>query len=147
MDTTDISQQPSAGLNRPASGDYGEGAALDRLKQSLPPTQGPSPAGGAQPPAISTQPVGPTPTDRGGRPKTAAAMPEGIPSVLAMPTARPGTPVSTPMAAPPVNPVASAATPDQARLALLDALAHDPSANEQTREWAQHVIRALLAPR
>lgn len=146
-DNTDVAQQPSVGLNRPSSGDYGEGVALDRLKGSLP--QGnPAPQSGAPGlPPISAQPVGAQPTDRGGRPKTAAALPPGIPSVLASPTARPGVPVNTPLAAPPVNPVASAATEAQGRLALLDAIANSPQASPEMREWAGHVIRALLTPR
>jgi hypothetical protein len=149
-DPTDVSQQPSAGLNRPTSGDYGEGAALDRLKSALP-TQpaagGGAPPGGAPPlPPISTQPVTPTPMDRGGRPNNSAALPPGVPPVLAAPTNQPNVPVGTPLAMPPVNPVASAQTPQQSRLALLDALANSPQADPQTREWAQHVIRALLTP-
>lgn len=133
-------------VNQPASGTYGEKADANKLKASLPQAQpGPAgPAAPAGPPPMPQAPIAPVSPDRG-RPGTSAAVPPGVPSVLAAPTTQPDVPVATPLAgpvAPPVGP--GAAAPDQARLAILDRLSNDPSVSPDTREWAKTVLGLLL---
>lgn len=125
VDASDINKMPMPGgnVNAPASGTYGEGAALENLKRQLPSTPSPGP---------STQnPVAPMPTPRLGG--MAPAPTPGVPSALLAPTSRPDVPVSTPLAGGPMPMSQSAA---QRRLAVLDALANNPDVSEATREWA-----------
>lgn len=124
-------------VGKPASGTYGEGKALDDLKQALPVGAVGNPAPQpAPPPPLNADPVRVIP-QREGRPPTAAALPPGVPSVLLGPAELP--PMAGPgMAAP------GAATPDQSRLALLDQLSSSPDVSAATREWAAHVMDLLL---
>lgn len=69
----------------------------------------------------------------------------GLPSALLAPTTQPGVPVSTPLAAPPVNPIASAATDRQRNLIYLDALATNPNNSAETRQWATEVRNRLIS--
>ena len=136
-DTFDIAKQPSpAGIGKPGSGSYGEGAALDRLKAQLPEV-----APGAGPTADRPAPM-PLPV-----PNQAPTSPPGVPGALFDPTARPDVPVSTPLAGfgqAPVSPVAAAATQRQRNMAVLDALVSDPNVSEVTREWAQTLIDRMV---
>lgn len=128
-----IEKTPTANqsVNQPASGTYGEGAALDRLKASLP----------AMDPAVPTN-AGPAPMpppqavlpQSGGRPTNA---PMGIPGVVLGGGAAPG-PANTP--------VAPAPNPQAARLTLLEGLATSQDVSETTRQWAQAVLEALRGP-
>lgn len=134
MDSPDITQLPGAGsVSQPASGTYGAGAAVDKLKQGmgLQPTQGEPPPG----PNISTTPGAAKPQVSSG--------PFGLPPAITAPTQQPNTPVSTPLAAP-VNPVAQAGMPSQQRIALLDMLSRNPDVSDATREWAQTVVAKLI---
>jgi|SRR5579884_423357 len=129
------------------SGTYGEGAALDRLKASLPDVKPPlgkaGPAGpGIKPFAPKTQ----APSLTTGRPPVAQT-PPNFPSVLALPTQRPDVPVATPLAAPPGPPLGGAATRAQATLGILFQLAQSPDVSATTQAWATHVIGALLSGR
>lgn len=127
-------------VNAPASGSYGAKQQLQNLKDALPGKtsgQGGESAGGPLPP-ISEQPR-PAP-DQGGRPVTGAAVPPGLPSILAAPTQQPGVPVSTPLQQGPALPQ----TPPQERLLWLDQLANDPSVSQATREWASAFRDAIL---
>lgn len=135
-DQTDISKLPLAGGNTsaPSSGTYGEGAALARLKQQLPVVEQ-----SAQEPGQSAAPM-PTPPMGGG---ISNSPPTGLPPGILAPTNRPDTPVSTPLGQP-TNPLA-AQTGRQRRIAVLDALANDPNVSDQTREWAQINLRALVS--
>lgn len=125
-------------VGKPASGSYGEGADLQRLKQQLP--QGaignPPPAPAATPlPPVSAKPMV-KPTRPVGRPPTGAAAPPGIPSAIL----HPGD-IAAPAAAPPAP--GSQVSPDQARLFLLQNLAQSPQVSSTTRAWAQEVLQIL----
>jgi hypothetical protein len=137
---SDVSQIAVAGgkgnINKPASGTYGEGAALSRLKQSLPST----PGGPSQPTGPATAPTAPPP------PPPMAPQPpgeSGLPAALLRPTDRPNVPINTPLQPYPQNPVAAAQTPKQANLALLLAMAESDEVSEATKEWAKSVLAAL----
>lgn len=132
---TDIEQIPIENkVNTPDSGTYGEGAELDRLKQSLPSTQGPSPVGPAQGAGGGTPPMRAPGT--GAPPPAPPGIPESIlhpgsgfqegPSQLAGPSP------------------AMQLTGAQRRLQVLDALAESPDVSEETREWAKAVRRVLI---
>lgn len=122
-----------AGINRPASGTYGEKAAQSRLEAALPGPIAPTGPGGQAAPAM--------PNPGMGQPSSA---PAGLPPALLRPTDRPDVPASTPLAAPPVNPVAAAQSGRQRRLAILDALSNDPKASDETRRWAQMQVKNLI---
>lgn len=127
-------------VNKPASGTYGEKADVARLKEQLPeagkPAQGGSPTGGPPPVRPSTS----LPGGKPGRPPTA---PPGVPTAVLHPSDRPGVPLSQPLTAP-TPPLGGAETAQQARIALLDALASDPTVSDETREWARIVLEMLL---
>jgi hypothetical protein len=128
-------QTTAAGnINAPSSGSYGEGAALDRLKQALP-QAAPSGPGAAQ-----GAPIAPLPRT------SPAATPQGgeLPPALLRPSGMPDVPQTTPLAQPPVNPVAIAQTAKQQRLAILDALEASPMVSEYTRELAGIIKDRLI---
>ena len=134
VDATEISKMPMPGgnVNAPASGTYGEGAALEALKKQLPST----PAAGP-----STQnPVAPMPTPPAGAGVSNTPAP-GLPSALLAPTQRPDVPVSTPLAGSGPAPMPMSA--QQQRLHALDVLANDPNVSPETREWAQALVARL----
>jgi hypothetical protein len=134
-DMTDINKMPLPGgnVNSPASGTYGEGVALERLKQQLPePSAPPMPSGGGMPPMQSP----------GVRPATGAPAP-GLPPALLAPTSRPNVPAATPLA--PMGGQMMPATGQQRRMQLLDALATSPNVSDETREWAQLLMDHLIA--
>jgi hypothetical protein len=145
VDDPNVGAISPGGVNKPDSGTYGEGAALQRLKDSLPPPPTTAPGQPMAPPPVSPQPARATPQNLGGRPVTGAAAPPGIPSALLAPTQQPGTPVATPLSSPVPNPVLNAVNAQQQRLALLDQLASNPQVSDDTREWAQQVIRLLTS--
>jgi hypothetical protein len=130
-----IEKTPMAGtsVNKPESGTYGEKADLANLQQSLPPM---GPGGGAEGgPAPMPQPSPAMPGRPGGRPMNA---PAGVPDVLL------GTEdAATPAAAP----NAPGASPEAARLALLEQLASSTEVSETTRAWARLVLESLSGPR
>lgn len=137
---SDIAQVPmDQSVNKPTSGSYGEGAELDRLKQSLPASQ---PV--AQPPVAATGagPLTPMPG-----PSTPAPPAGGLPEVLMAPTTQPDTPVGTPLSGPPSPVQGAAVNAAQQRLAVLDTLATSDQVSEETREWAStvrdYLIRAM----
>jgi hypothetical protein len=118
-----LEQTPVGGnVSAPASGTYGEGAALERLKTALPgsdPTQAPQ-----------QSPVPPMPG--GGGPMAPAGMPRG----LMAPTRRPDVPVSAPLSQPQVIVGSS----PQGRQQLLQALVDDPEVSEETKEFAMLLL-------
>lgn len=134
MDSPDISQLPqSPNASKPASGTYGDVATADKLKQAMglgQRTPGP-PA-----PNISPMPGGAKPEQAGG--------PFGLPASITAPTQQPDVPVSTPLAATPINPVQQAGDNMQKRLAFLDMLARNPDVSDTTREFAQTLIAKLV---
>ena len=136
-DTTDINKMPmpGGGVNTPASGTYGEGAALERLKAQLPA----APTGAAP---SAADPSAPMPTPPAG-PPAASAPAGGLPSALLAPTQRPDVPVGTPldMGAPPP----SAMSGRQRRMAILDALVNSPEVSDETRELAQMLMERLIS--
>lgn len=137
MDDPDVSQLPSDAVNAPASGTYGETAALDRLKAQLPGAATPQPGSGPGP----TQPM-PTPPMSGGM----STPPSGaLPASLMAPTTQPGTPLTTPLAMPPQNPMLSAQSQRQRNLAKLDALMADPNTSDETKEWARNLVSHLIS--
>jgi len=148
MSDFDISKQPTqSGMGTPAGsgGAYGQKAALDRLKAAIPTSQGqgrPS-AGGPGGPPTGPPPGPPPPTTQGGGPTPPPG--SAVPGAILTPTGQPNTPVNTPLAPPTQNPVQTAQTPKQARLALLLALADSP--NEEVAEWARMVSAALARSR
>lgn len=125
--------------NQPASGTYGDKASVERLADALPdPTEGaptdPTAGGGDLPPVDAS---GVT-NARSNR--EAAGMP-GLPAPILAPTNRPDSPAgATPLRGPGD---AATVTPRQQRLAMLDLLANSSEVSEETREWAQLVIRIL----
>jgi hypothetical protein len=133
-DTTDITKMPMPGgnVNAPASGTYGEGAALENLKRQLPSPAAPGPS--------AQNPVAPMPSPPGGGMVPAPA--PGVPPALLAPTQRPDVPVSTPLAGV-GGPAPMTQSAAQRRLAVLDALANNPDVSEQTREWASTLISQL----
>jgi hypothetical protein len=145
MDDPNVGGISPSGVNKPDSGTYGEGAALQRLKDSLPPPPATAPGQPMAPPPVSPNPARQGPQNLGGRPQTGAAAPPGIPSAVLGPTQQPGIPVATPLSAPTPNPVQNAVNAQQQRLALLDQLANNPRVSDDTREWAKQVIRLLTS--
>lgn len=124
----------SPSVNRPASGTYGEKAALNDLKSRLPAmAPQPGPAAGGGPAPMPSPDVAPTPNNPGRPVKT----PPGVPSVL-MEGGGPAAPPVAPGAAP------GAANPAQDRIALLDYLASAPEVSETTREWAKNMLEILV---
>lgn len=142
-DTLEPEKQPSAPVNQPSSGTYGERAAVDRLRQSLPSsgaTDGrpAGPASGTSGPAPAA-PV-PVPNEAGAR----TGAPSGVPEVLLGPS-QSSRPVGSLLDQAPVNPVAAATNGQQQRLALLDQLSQDQTVSEETRQWAAVMVRRLSA--
>ena len=137
-DTTDVTKMPLPGgnVNSPASGTYGEKAALERLKSQLPGVDA-----GAGPTA--SNPAAPMPTPPAGA-GISNSPPPGVPSGIMAPTSRPDVPVSTPLQQGPVSPLAGAQTGNQQRLAILDSLANSPNVSDSTREWAQSLVQSLI---
>lgn len=136
-DTTDISKMalPSGNVNTPASGTYGEGAALERLKAQLPGTAsvgGPTPSDPTAP--MPTPPIGPMGSPPAG----------GLPPALLAPTQRPDVPVSTPLQDPMAMGMPAPQTGRQRNLAILDALANNPDVSETTREFARLMMDRLI---
>lgn len=138
MDNPDVTQLPQAPkASQPDSGTYGIKAAADRLQQGMTPAPGPPPPGTEQAgPPVSTMPGSAKPQVSSG--------PFGLPSAITSPTQQPDVPVSTPLAAAPVNPVATAGAANQQRLAFLDMLARNPDVSDVTREWAQTTMAKLI---
>ena len=135
--TPDVLEQVPAGggMNKPASGTYGEGAELERLKQQLPSSdqqpQQPSPA--------------PTPPSGGMGGGGVGPPPSGLPRGLASPTQRPDVPVSTPLqGGPPADPLGGAVDARQRRLQYIDLLSQHADSAE-VREWAETVKQKLIA--
>lgn len=150
MAEMDIEKTPTqnTSVNKPESGTYGEKAELANLRRSLPemqpPSEGPSAPGGMTPGGMTP---GAPPTERSapmGRPKTGPRM---LPGPILNPTSQPDVPLDQPRVppAPPIPQKQSAA--DQQRLAILDALSTHPEVSEETREWAQLVLEALIESR
>lgn len=140
MDTFDVSKQPNpAPINKPTSGSYGDGVALDNLKRQLPSVSSGGPApGGPAPTGATLPPVGTGPMSAG---------PPAAPKGLFAPTQRPTVDVADPIPGPVVPlqlPDPSGMTSVQKNLMRLDALAHDPTVSELTREWAQNLVTHLV---
>ncbi len=128
--TPDVIEQVPAGggVNKPASGTYGEKAELAQLQADLPSSD----------PTTAPQPT-PSATPRGGGGVPSAA-PSGLPAGLTLPTQRPDVPVSTPLDVPP-GPTAPP-DPTQRRVQLLRQLATSGQSAE-VREWAQTTLEKL----
>jgi hypothetical protein len=123
------SQQPaSGGQNKPASGTYGEGAALQQLEAQLPGTGGGP--GGPGPVQPTPAPVGP-----GLPPRQSGA----LPGAIAAPTRNPDEAISTPLTT--TAPVG--AMPSEQRIQMYRFLATTPSVSETTRAWAQSVLASF----
>lgn len=132
--TPDVLEQVPAGggMNKPASGTYGEGTELAALQAELP----------TQPPARPEMQPTPPATTGGGVSAPAGGLPRG----LMAPTNRPDVPVSTPLAPPaPTDPFAGAVDARQRRLALLSILSESPDSSEEVREWASVLRQKLIA--
>ena len=126
-----LEKQPNpSGVGKPTSGTYGEGVALENLKRQLPVSDENAPA------------LQPTPTSFPPPPQPYGGT--GLPPAMFRPTQRPDVPVSSPIAQPPVNPVATAQPGMMRRLAMLDVLASSPDVSAATREWAQVVRDKLI---
>lgn len=136
-DYTTVAEQTlpgGQGVNAPSSGTYGQGAALERLKQSLPKAQTPGPG------AETGAPVSPLPRTSPADPSG----PAGVPPAIMAPTSRPDVPAMTPLALPAANPMSDASSWRQRNLAMLDALANDPTRSPTTREWASGALAKLV---
>jgi hypothetical protein len=132
-----VEQQPAGGgVNKPASGTYGERAELEALHQELPS------GGAAPPPGPGVAPMG-GPASPGALP---GGPPAGLPAGLLSPTGRPGVPGFSPLEdGLPQDPMAGAVDPQQQRMLLLDALAEHPEASTEVREWARVVREKLIS--
>jgi len=133
-ESPDVLEQVPAGggMNKPASGTYGEKAELAALQQALPI--------GDAPPEPDVQPA---PSPMGSARPTATS---GLPPGLLAPTQRPDVPVSTPLAGlGPADPLAGAADVRQKRLLLLDALSQSEEVSPETREFAALLKQKLIA--
>lgn len=136
-DFTNVAEQTlpgGQGIGAPASGSYGEKASLDRLQKSLPKAQTVSPG------AETGAPVAPLPRTS----PAASGGDGGVPPSILAPSSRPDVPAMTPLAQPAANPMADAATWRQRNLAMLDALANDPTRSPVTREWASQALDKLV---
>lgn len=124
----DISQlAPATGrVGAPASGTYGEKAALVDLQRQLPAPTVPQ----GQPQAGPTPSSGPLPL-----PGPSGALPKSI----SAPSTRPAEPLSTPL----TQPMPIAETPSGQQRQILQAWARDPNLRETTRIWAQGILDAL----
>jgi len=123
-------------VNKPSSGTYGEKAANNRLKQSLPAAPG-GPTG--QPTAPATQPNLPVPPPQAQRPT-----PKGIlPDVLTAPTNRPDESVNTPFSGG-AGAMQPPQTAQQLQLAILDTLRSAPGVSDRTREFAETLFQLYM---
>lgn len=137
-DTTDITKMPMPGgnVNAPASGTYGDNAALERLKQELPSAPTGSAPSAMDPSApMPVPPTGPAPAPPSG----------GVPAALMGPTQRPDVPVNTPLDLAAGAPGPISMTGRQRRMQILDALANSPDVSDETREWASLMIEKLVS--
>ena len=144
MAEMDIEKTPTqnTSVNKPESGTYGEKADLTNLKSALPPMDNPAAAPGPAPMA-----PGSPPSERSGPMGRPKGGPRLVPGPVLNPTNRPDVPLDQPRVspAPPIPQKQGAA--DQQRLAILDALSTHPEVSEETREWAQLVLEALIESR
>jgi hypothetical protein len=143
MDSPDVMEQMPAGggVNKPASGTYGEVADLNRLKSQLDVPETPGPGSGPPPGS------GPSPGSGGGfpgGPPPKSPMPGTVPDVLMGPSTQPDTPMSTPLQGTGI-PQATAMNGAQKRMKALIALSESPEADTETREWAKIVIEKLAS--
>lgn len=131
-DLPDISQlTPATGkVGAPASGTYGEGAALADLQRQLPPPT--APQGQAAPGSPGMMPM----------PEAGGALPRSLTPGSIAPTTRPAEPLSTPL----TQQMPIGETPSAQQRQLLEAWASDPNLRETTRVWAQSVLAALGEP-
>ncbi len=121
-----LEQVPAGGgQNKPASGTYGEAAALERLRTALPGMEPDRPQA-TEP--IPMQPGGPSEPPISGAP--------GLPPGLLAPTRQPDVPVSTPLTE--TQPIVP--EPAGQRRQLLELLASSSEVSEETREWASIVL-------
>jgi hypothetical protein len=122
----DVAQQIPAGggQNKPASGTYGETAALDRLKSQLP-------GEATDQPAAVTPP--PMPSGPGVTPPS-----PGLPKALMAPVA-PGIPATTPL----TQDVAPTVGPNAELVRTAQALLRAPTTSPTTREWARLLLARL----
>jgi hypothetical protein len=133
-----IEQMPAGGgVNKPASGTYGDKVETERLKQALPQSQ---PAGNVMPAPPQAAPTPPSAPGMGPAPTG----PPGLPAGILAPTRRPDQPVGAPLSTP-VDPFAGAVDARQRRMRLLDALSTHPDASPEVREWASVVKQKLIA--
>lgn len=129
--TPDVLEQVPAGggVNKPASGTYGEKADLARLQQELPSSE-------TAAPQRQVSPVPPA-TSRG----VASAQPPGFPRGLTLPTSRPDEPIATPLEQP-TDPFAGTTDDRQRRIRYLTLLEQQATSPE-VREWAR-IVRERL---
>lgn len=134
-ESPDVLEQVPAGggMNKPASGTYGEKTELAALQQELPVSPGAS--------STEVRPTASPATGGLGRPTSA---PAGLPKGLLAPTQQPDVPPSTPLAGP-IDPFAGAVDVKQRRLQWLDMLSQSQDVSAETREWADAVKRKLIA--
>jgi hypothetical protein len=127
-----LEQVPAGGgMNKPASGTYGEDVSLERLKAALPESDPEQPEG-----------IEPTPLAGQGSP---VPPPDGtLPSELFAPTRRPDTPVSTPLQE--LGPTAPGDREEEL-LQILELISRDPERTAASREWAQMVLDGAIRAR
>lgn len=138
-------QQQSAvpSVSQPSSGTYGEQSSLDALKKSLPVGNVGNPGTPKpQAPPISQQGTTAPPSPQG-RPPTGAAVPPGLPGVLAGPTQQPQTPVNTPLQPGQSGAPQPSGNPQQDRMSLLYMLQTHPGVSQDTKQWATNLLNIL----
>ena len=125
-----IDQVPvGGGMNKPASGTYGEKAPLERLEAQLPDAGDPQAAGQAPLPPMGQTPPLPPPA-------------AGLPRSIFEPSRQPGVPAGAPMA-PDAPPPPS--TPSETVIRTMQMLAEnkDRSVSRTTQTFAQNFLAAL----
>ena len=134
-ENVDIAQLPAdQGANQPASGTQGDVVALETLQDGFP-SPLPDGAGGVP---IEGDGQGNAPLPLAGT-QQAPLDPAGVPS----PLLAPGTGIGN--APPATQSIQPALNGEQDRIRVLDMLTTDPGVSEETREWAELLMKAMLS--
>ena len=129
---------PGGNVNKPSTGTYGEGAALDRLNRALPGAQQNPPPQAPSPGAVAPVPPG----GQGPRGKNPDSPVPGVPGAIFTDTDRPNVPVQSPPPEVAGESIPSMREPE-GRLQVIAALQQSP--DPETREWANLVMEMLTS--
>jgi hypothetical protein len=126
----DVSQMtPATGrVGAPASGTYGEKAALADTMAALP-----APTPGLTPPGADRAPSG------AGGPLPLSPPSGALPRSIGAPSTRPHEPMATPL----TQPMPIAEEPSMQLRQQVEAWAHDPQRSDTFRAWAQSILNRM----